>query len=126
MKTLSIIETAYRASAEEQDDTIVWFNTMCRDAGHDISVLLAAEAVNYGVNGHDPASVVLQGTVVAEPPKMDADLLALAGREVDIFYVDEDRTDLGIPESAMIAQAKPVKRSELASLCAGFDQVWHW
>ena len=126
MKTLSIIETGYRATAEEQDDTIVWLNTMCRDAGLDLSVVLAAEAVNYGVGGHRPAAVELAGSAVATPPTMDEDLVSLSDRDVDIFYIDDDRADLGIPESAMIDAVKPIKRAELATLCSGFDQIWNW
>lgn len=55
MKALNIVETAYRATIEKQDDTVIWFTHAMRGAGAELAVLLRSNAVCYAADGQDSA-----------------------------------------------------------------------
>lgn len=125
-KVLSIVSAGYRATVEEQDDTVLWFSHMCRKSDLDVSVLLCGTAVNYAVSGQDATGLGFGHATVDHPPALDDDLSALIADGAEVRYVSDDLTALGVSESRLIDGVTPVKRSELGGLFAEYDQVWHW
>jgi len=123
---LSIVETAYRATLEEQDDTILWLNHILKNNGLDITLLLRSNAVNYAVRGQDASGLSFGNAALAHPPKIDADLGALLAKGVPVYYVREDAEERGISEANLIDGAKGISRKELPGLLGGFDHIWHW
>jgi hypothetical protein len=126
MKTLSIIESAYRATLEEQDDTIVWIHGAMKGAGADLALLLRGNAVNYLVEGQNAGGLAFGDWEQTQPPRLAADLAALAGKGVDICYVAEDAAERGIDRSEVIVEARPVARNTVAELIGHHDRVWYW
>ncbi len=125
MKTLSIIETAYRATLEEQDDTIVWITHAMVGAGGDLNVLLRGNAVNYAVKSQAVAPLSFGGRTQAHAPDLAGDVAALKGKGVSVFVVQDDLDARGIAGD-LIDGLTPVARSDLPGLIDGHDRVWHW
>ena len=105
MKVLQVIESAHRATLEEQDDTIVWITHAMRGAGAELSVLLWGNAVAYAVPGHDASGLSFGAWRQTEPPRVDHDIAALVGKGVAVHVVAEDLAVRGLGEAALVAGA---------------------
>jgi len=125
-KILNIVETAYRGTLEEQDDTILWLSHMLKNAGADVSVLLRANAVNYAVRGQDASGLSFGDVKVAHPPEIDKDIEKMIGKGVAVYLVREDAAERGVWDAELISGIKKVARRELPELFDQHDQVWHW
>jgi hypothetical protein len=123
---LSVISTAYRATIEEQDDTILWLTHMLKSGGLDMAVLLRANAVNYAVRGQDASGLRFGKMEVLHPPALDADLAALLDHDVPVYYVADDAETLGIAPTTVIDGVQSVAAGELPSLFERYEQVWLW
>ena len=126
MKVLNIVETAYRATIEEQDDTVLWFTQALRGAGADGSVLLAGNAVNYGVRAQDASGLAFGDVPQTQPPKLAADVSRLIEGGALVQVVEEDLEARGIQASELIPNLKTVSKSDVAGLIEAHDHVWRW
>jgi DsrE/DsrF-like family len=125
-KVVSIVDTAYRATLEEQDDTVVWFNHMLRHSGADITLLLMGNAVNYAVSGQQPPPLSFGTAAITFPPRLDQDLRKAIQAGVKLVLIRDDAEMRGIPASALMPEAEQISREQLADFLHGFDIVWHW
>lgn len=126
MKVLNIVETAYRATLEEQDDTIVWLTHAMRGAGADLALLLRGNAVNYATKGQDASGLAIGGEPQTQPPDLASDIAALVPKGVEVYVVEEDLAERGIEPADVSDGLKTIARGGVARLVGDFDQVWHW
>ena len=125
-KVLQIIETAYRATIEEQDDTCVWITHAMKGAGAELAVLLRGNAVNYACAGQDASGLSFGARRQTQPPSLARDIAALVSKGVPVYVVDEDCAARGLERSELIEGLTPVSRAGLPRLLGEYDQIWHW
>ena len=126
MKVLQIVESAYRATVEEQDDTILWLTHVLKGAGAQIDVLLRGNAVNYAVPGQQVEGLTIGGWRQTQPPRIEHDLAALVQKGVRIFAVAEDLEQRGLGSAALSAGVEVMPWRELGATLARYQRVWHW
>ena len=123
---LSVVETAYRATVEEQDDTGVWFTRAIQGAGAEVALLLCGDGVSYAQRGHNAGGLRFGTREVRIPPELDRDLEAMVGRGTRVYVVKEDLAARGIPEASLLPGLDGIARSQVARLFAEHDRVLYW
>jgi sulfur relay (sulfurtransferase) DsrF/TusC family protein len=117
MRILNIVETAYRGTLEEKDDTVLAVTGALRDQGGEVSMLLRGNAVNYLVKGQESPGRVR---------RLDEDVRRLTEKGVVVYAIREDARDRGLDPGRIIAGVEFVSRSDVADLLERFDQIWSW
>jgi sulfur relay (sulfurtransferase) DsrF/TusC family protein len=126
-KTLNIVDSAYRAVMEEQDDTILWLLAAMRAAGAEHTVVLRANAVSYAVAGQGAPGLAIGAWTQTQAPKMDHDVTDLIEkRKIPVFVVEEDLTDRGIERRELISGVRVVARAAITGMCAEHEVVHLW
>ena len=126
-KTLNIVESAYRAVMEEQDDTILWLLAAMQGAGAEHTVVLRGNAVNYAVTGQGVPGLTVGEWKQTQAPKMDRDVLDLIEkRKIPVYVVTEDLADRGIAQDELVPGVQMLSRTALPALFAEYALVSHW
>ncbi len=126
-KTLNIVESAYRAVIEEQDDTILWLLAAMQGAGAEHAVVLRGNAVNYAVAGQGVPGLAVGNWHQSQPPRMDHDVIDLIEkRQIPVFVIEEDLVARGIEHSELVPGVELISGRALPRRMAGYDLVMHW
>jgi intracellular sulfur oxidation DsrE/DsrF family protein len=125
-KILSIIETAHRATLEEQDDTVIWLMHATAAAGAPLTVVLRGNAVGYAVKGQDASGLVFGDRRQTMPPRLERDVATLVARGVAVLVVEYDLAARGLEPADLVEGVEFVSRAAVAKLVESHDLVWHW
>jgi len=126
MKALNIIETAYRATLEEQDDPIVWITHAMKGAGADLDVVLRGNAVNYAVEKQEVAALSFGDKTQKHPANLARDIKGLMDKGINVYIVEEDVSERGLERQDLMSGLKPVPRSGVPKIMKDYDHIWHW
>jgi hypothetical protein len=126
-KTLNIVESAYRAVMEEQDDTILWLLAAMQGAGAEHTVVLRGNAVNYAVVGQGAPGITIGGWKQTQAPRMDNDVLDLIEkRRIPVFVIEEDLAARGIERGELLPGVELLSSKMLPKRMAEYEIVSNW
>ena len=126
MKALQVIESGYRATLEEQDDTIVWLTHAMKGAGANLDVLIRGNAVTMAVKGQDASGLKFGDREQKHAPHLADDIAGLVGKGVTVMIVGEDCEVRGVKPEDLVGQLQTVSRADIPGIFDRYDQVWHW
>ncbi|HEX3524393.1 MAG TPA: hypothetical protein VHT52_20180 [Stellaceae bacterium] len=126
-KTLNIVESAYRAVMEEQDDTILWLLAAMQAAGAEHTVVLRANAVNYAVVGQGAPGLTIGGWRQTQAPRMDNDVIDLIKKhKIPVFVIEEDLAARGIERGELVPEVELLCSKMLPGRMVEYELVSHW
>ncbi len=126
MKALQVIESGFRATLEEQDDTIVWITHAMKGAGANLDVLIRGNAVTMAVKGQDASGLKFGDRAQKSSAHLAEDIAGMVGKGITVMIVAEDMADRGVKPDDLVGQLQTVSRKDIAAIFDRYDQVWHW
>lgn len=125
-KILHIVETAYRATLQEQDDPTLWMVQSLRNNDTDSHVLLQGNAVGYALRAQDAHGLEFGARKQTHPPRLQDDLSRLRGSGARVFVIEEHLKSRGIKTNELIENIDIVPEAALPSLFNDHDYVFQW
>jgi sulfur transfer complex TusBCD TusB component (DsrH family) len=126
MTTLQVITRAYRATYEEQDDTILWLTQAIAAAGARVAILLRSNAVNYALREQRAPALAIGTWRQSNPPAIADDLARIVAAGVPVYAIREDAEERGLREDDLAEGVALVRRCDVAGLVDRHDRVWMW
>jgi intracellular sulfur oxidation DsrE/DsrF family protein len=126
MKVLNIVETAYRATLEEQDDPVVWIIHAMKGAGAEQGVVLSGNAVNYAVMAQGVPPLSFGSKVQQQAPRIAEQVAGLVAKGIEVMVVQEQLAARGIDREELMGGLTMISEAALPKVMGGYDQVWHW
>ena len=126
MRVLQIIEPAYRATLEEQDDTVLWFTRAIRGAGAAADVLLTGTAVSYAARGQSSEGLCIGAWSQRHPPAIEHDLASLLDNGARVAAIAEDLEERGIAPESLIPGVERLSRQDLSIRFGEYARIWKW
>jgi hypothetical protein len=123
---LAVLETAYRATLEEQDDPTLWLLQSLSRSGAGISILLQGSAVSYLARDQDAAGLVFGSRSQTRPPRITESVADLLRRDVPVSYVAEDAAALGLGVNDLLDGVKAASTAEIPALVREHRFVWRF
>lgn len=124
---LCICDQGYRASVEEQDDTVVWMAHMlqrCEDT--QVGLLLRGSAVNYACRGQRSVGVSFGDWKQAHPADFPRDLARFREDGGRLYVLASDVESYGLTDGDLVEGVTAIDGDKVAGLVAEHDFVSYW
>ncbi len=124
-KILSVLSHTEYGNLEDSDIGL-FASAFAPAAGSQITILLAEDAVNYGVRGQEGTGIKIAGVPVQPGFLIEQDVRAVQDSNIPVYAVREDLEQRGIGSTDLVAGIKTISRREYGKFVDQFDTIWNW
>ncbi len=124
-KILSVLSHTEYGNLEDSDIGL-FASAFAPVTGHEMTILLSEDAVNYAVRGQDGTGIKIAGGQVQPGFLIETDIESVQASNVPVFAVREDLDERGVREAELVSGVKLLSRRELGRFIDRFDTVWNW
>ncbi|MFA9563943.1 MAG: hypothetical protein ACERLM_04445 [Acidimicrobiales bacterium] len=124
---LCICDQGYRASVEEQDDTVIWMAHMLqREDNTTVALLLRGSAVNYASRAQESVGVTFGDWTQEHPADFPRDLARFRDDGGRVLALASDLPRYGLTDADLVDGVTSVGDADVVGLVAEHDIVSFW
>ena len=110
----------------EDSDIGLFASAFAPVTGHQMTILLSEDAVNYAVRGQDGTGISIAGGTVQPGFLIETDLQSVQDSKIPVYAVREDLEERGLSEGELVTGVQVIRRGEYGKFIDQFDTVWNW
>jgi hypothetical protein len=124
-KILSVLSHTEYGNLEDSDIGL-FASAFAPVAGSQMTILLAEDAVNYGVRGQEGTGIKIAGAPVQPGFLIETDVQSVQQANIPVYAVREDMEERGLAPTDLVPGLKLLSRREYGKFVDQFDVVWNW
>src|SRR5712692_6469827 len=110
----------------EDSDIGLFASAFAPVTGHQMTILLSEDAVNYAVRGQDGTGISIAGGTVQPGFLIETDLQSVQDSKIPVYAVREDLEERGLSEGELVTGVQVIRRGDYGKFIDQFDTVWNW
>jgi sulfur transfer complex TusBCD TusB component (DsrH family) len=124
-KILSVLSHTEYGNLEDSDIGL-FASAFAPVAGASLTLLLAEDAVNYGVRGQEGTGLKIAGAPVQPGFLIETDVRSVQEAGIPVYALREDVEERGIAPEDLIPGVRLLRRADYGAFVEQFDVVWNW
>jgi sulfur relay (sulfurtransferase) DsrF/TusC family protein len=124
-KILSVLSHTEYGNLEDSDIGL-FASAFAPVAGAQMTILLAEDAVNYGVRGQEGTGIKIAGAPVQPGFLIETDVQSVQQANIPVYAVREDLEERGLTQGDLVPGLNLLSRRDYGKFVDQFDTIWNW
>jgi len=126
MRSLAIVERAFRGAIEEQYAHVLWLLHCLRKVPEEIDLMLRVPATLYACRNQLRNQIQIGRIALKTLPYYELAIESLLADGVKIYVVKDDCKNLQIETARLIRGVRTLDLHQLPQIFEEYDRIWYW